>query len=87
MSTSILPLKPDGQWLRTVAEYIEREIVKELGVCDRRQGKHDKACIYFEKGSIFRFLCCEVPHVSNILVMDHSNGSFRGKKIVAAPFY
>ncbi len=66
---------------------IEREIVKELGVCDRGLGKHDKAYIYFEKGSIFRFLCCEVSHVSNILVMDQSNGSFRGKKIVGAPFH
>ncbi len=56
-------------------------------MCDRGQGKHDKACIYFEKGNIFRFLCCEVPHVSNILVMDQSNGSFRGKKIVSAPFH
>jgi hypothetical protein len=52
---------------------IEREIVKELGVYDKGQGKHDKACIYFEKG--------------NILVMDQSNGSFRGKKIVGAPFH
>jgi hypothetical protein len=42
------------------------------------KGKHDNACFYFEEGSIFRFLCCEVPHVSNILVMGQSNGSFRG---------
>jgi hypothetical protein len=46
------------------------------------KGKHDKACIYFEKGSIFRFLCCEVPHVLNILVMGQSNGSFKAKTIV-----
>ncbi len=33
------------------------------------------------------FYVVKFPHVSNILVMDQSNGSFRGKKIVGAPFH
>ncbi len=58
-------------------------------MCEMTQGKgkHDKACFYFEEGSIFKFLCCEVPHVSNILVMGQSNASFKGKKIVGAPLH
>lgn len=51
-----------------------------------RRGKHEKACFYFGEGSRFRFLCqWGVAHVSNILVMGLSNGSFKGKNIVGAP--
>jgi hypothetical protein len=49
------------------------------------KGKHDKVCFDFE-GSIFRFLCCEVPHVSNILVMGQSNALLQGQKNCGCTF-
>jgi hypothetical protein len=44
--------------------------------CKGGGGKHDKTCFYFGEGSIFRLLYWGVLHVSTILVMGQSNGSF-----------
>jgi hypothetical protein len=33
------------------------------------QGKHDKTCLYFGEGSIFRLPCWGVAQLSKILVM------------------
>ncbi len=41
------------------------------------KGKHDRTCLYFGEGSLFRLPCWGVAHVSKRLVMGQSNGSFR----------